>query len=64
MRDLGLPVAQPWYPLLSAPVVALRHRLTRLLPGGRARLVARGRRAQASYLAELFGPESPELAAI
>lgn len=62
MRALGLPAGVlPWYPLLSAPPTAAWHGLHRLLPGGRERLIERGRAAQLDYLNVLFGDEHPAL---
>lgn len=63
MRALGLPVGVlPWYPLLAVPFTAVRHRLMRLLPGGRQALAHQGRAAQEDYLAILFGSGEPDIA--
>jgi hypothetical protein len=63
MRALGLPLSVlPWYPLMAVPFTALRHRLMRLLPGGRQALVRQGRAAQQDYLAVLFGSGEPDIA--
>jgi hypothetical protein len=61
--DLGLPsCALPWYPLAVAPLVFVRHRLLRLLPGGRERLIRQGRQQQEDYLRVLFGSAAPDVA--
>ena len=63
MRALGLPAGVlPWYPVMMVPFTALRHRLMRLLPGGRQALVRQGRAAQQDYLAVLFGSGEPDIA--
>jgi hypothetical protein len=55
MRDLGLPPALPWHPLLTALPRLLWTGLHRLVPGAYARLVVRGNRAQLGYLPIMFG---------
>lgn len=63
MQHVGLPAGVlPWYPLLTTPGVALKHRALRLIPGGRQYLVRQGRAAQENYLAILFGATSPDIA--
>ncbi|MGH8460318.1 MAG: oxygenase MpaB family protein [Stenotrophobium sp.] len=62
MKALGLPrFVLPWYPLLSAPLVATRQGVLRLLPGGRERLIRAGRAAQVDYLKVLFGHSRPDI---
>ena len=62
MRALGLPtMVLPWYPLISAPLIAGWHGLHRLLPGGRERLIRNGRAAQVDYLRVLFGDQKPDI---
>jgi len=62
MRDLGLPThALPWYPVLTVPCQAAYHRLWRLLPGGRQRLIRQGHQAQLDYLNVLFGQSQPDI---
>lgn len=62
MQALGLPtLVLPWYPLISVPLIATWHALHRLLPGGRERLIRRGRDAQVGYLATLFGTAKPDI---
>ncbi|MGH8506307.1 MAG: oxygenase MpaB family protein [Stenotrophobium sp.] len=62
MKALGLPrFVLPWYPLLSAPMIAGWHGLHRLLPGGRERLIRRGHAAQIGYLKVLFGQSRPDI---
>jgi ER-bound oxygenase mpaB/B'/Rubber oxygenase, catalytic domain len=62
MKNLGLPMTLPWYPLLSSLPRAAWHVGHRLLPGGALRLQAQGGQAQAAYLSVLFGADSPTLA--
>ena len=63
MIDLGLPgFALPWYPLLTIPLTAARHRLIRLLPGGLDYLIRRGRVEQEGYLRVMFGSAAPDVA--
>lgn len=63
MRNLGLPSGvMPWYPLLFAPINWLWCAAHRLMPNGRDRLIRRGRRAQVSELAVLFGHSRPGIA--
>jgi hypothetical protein len=63
MDRLGLPQwVLPWYPLIKAPLEAVRHAIYRLLPGGRERLLRIGRREQVGYLRVLFGKDRPGLA--
>lgn len=65
MRALGLPEGTlPWYPLLSAPMIAVAHLATRLAPAGEARLAQRGRAAQLDYLNLLFGKDRPTLRSV
>ena len=62
MRRLGLPPCRwPWYPFIFAPVNAVTHLTLRLLPGGRAFLTRRGRRAQQRMLKILFGDYKPQI---
>lgn len=62
MRTLGLPPCRwPWYPFLFAPLSAFAHTFFRLLPGGRAWLTRRGRRAQERMLKILFGAYKPQI---
>jgi ER-bound oxygenase mpaB/B'/Rubber oxygenase, catalytic domain len=65
MSALGLPTwVPPWYPVLFAPLNLAWCAVNRLLPGGEARLVAMGRRAQWAQLAVMFGPDQPEILAM
>jgi ER-bound oxygenase mpaB/B'/Rubber oxygenase, catalytic domain len=65
MRNLGLPMwVLPWYPLVFAPLNFMWCGLHRALPGGRARLIAQGRRAQWQQLQIMFGPDQPEILAM
>ena len=51
---MGLPLgALPWYPLGLYAWHQVQHRTFRQLPGGRDRLIARGRREQERVLAEV-----------
>lgn len=62
LRDLGLPVwTLPWYPLWMMVFNQTLHRLARLLPGGEAWLMKRGRAQQRDYLPVLFGEQAPAL---
>jgi hypothetical protein len=62
LRDLGLPVwTLPWYPLWMMGFNQTLHRLARLLPGGEAWLMRRGRAQQRDYLPVLFGEQAPAL---
>ncbi len=62
LRDLGLPVwTLPWYPLWMIVFNQALHRTARLLPGGEAWLMKRGRAQQRDYLPVLFGEQAPEL---
>lgn len=62
MEALGLPTnVLPWYPLLSFLPRLGWHLLHRLVPGGHARLVRRGLKAQEDYLLLLFGDGAHEL---
>ena len=62
LRDLGLPVwALPWYPLWMMVFNQTLHRMARLLPGGQAWLMKRGRAQQRDYLPVLFGNQAPSL---
>lgn len=62
LRDLGLPVwTLPWYPLWMMVFNQGLHRLARLLPGGEAWLMKRGRAQQRNYLPVLFGEQAPAL---
>ncbi len=62
MRDLGLPqYVLPWYPLISAPLIGVRHGVHRMAPLGRARLIRVGRDAQVNYLKILFGQAPPQI---
>jgi hypothetical protein len=63
MDALGLPTGVlPWYPLLTAPLIALWHLGHRALPGGRERLARRGRAAQVGYLSVVFGRSPADIA--
>ncbi|MHA7833624.1 MAG: oxygenase MpaB family protein [Algiphilus sp.] len=63
MRHLGLPAwMPPWYPLLSAPATFGWHLAHRLLPGGRARLARRGRKAHEALVALHFAGQQRALA--
>ena len=54
MAAMGLPLgALPWYPLGLYAWHQVQHRTFRKLPGGRDRLIARGRREQERVLAEV-----------
>lgn len=65
MRDLGLPShVMPWYPMLTVPFEAAYHRLNRLLPGGRQRLIRQGHQAQMDYLKVMFGHARPDITEI
>jgi hypothetical protein len=56
MQALGLPRGvMPWYPVLSAPFTAAWHGAHRVWPGGRRRLIERGRTAQLEALPVLLG---------
>lgn len=56
MRNLGLsPWTLPWYPLLNLPRTLSRHLRSHLVPGGKQRLAAAGRRAQEDFLRLLSG---------
>jgi len=56
MLALGLPRAvMPWYPVLSVPFTAVWHGAHRVWPGGKRRLIERGRKAQLEALPVLFG---------
>ena len=62
LRDLGLPVwTLPWYPLWMMVFNQGLHRVARLLPGGEAWLMKRGRAQQRNYLPVLFGEQAPAL---
>lgn len=62
LRDLGLPVwTLPWYPLWMMLFNQALHRMARLLPGGEAWLMKRGRAQQRNYLPVLFGQQAPAL---
>ncbi|MBH1988307.1 MAG: DUF2236 domain-containing protein [Burkholderiales bacterium] len=62
LRDLGLPVwTLPWYPLWMMLFNQALHRMARLLPGGEAWLMKRGRAQQRDYLPVLFGQQAPAL---
>jgi len=55
MLALGLPRAvMPWYPVLSVPFTAVWHGAHRVWPGGKRRLVERGRKAQLEALPVLL----------
>ena len=62
MRYLGLPPTLPWYPVLTALPRLLWTGLHRLVPGGQASLIRRGRAAQQAYLPIMFGPRDPGVA--
>lgn len=62
MRHLGLPPTLWWYPVLTAPTRLLWTGLHRLVPGGQASLIWRGRARQEAYLPILFGPHRPGVA--
>lgn len=62
LRDLGLPVwTLPWYPLWMMAFNQTLHRVARLMPGGKAWLMKRGRAQQRDYLPVLFGEQAPAL---
>lgn len=62
MCDLGLPThVLPWYPAFTVPFQAVSHRLHRLLPGGRQRLIQQGRQAQVAYLNVMFGKSAHDI---
>jgi hypothetical protein len=62
LRDLGLPIwTLPWYPLCMIFFNQTLHRAARLLPGGQAWLMTRGRAQQRDYLPVLFGEQAPAL---
>lgn len=62
LRDLGLPVwTLPWYPMWMMVFNQTLHRMARLLPGGKAWLMKRGRAQQRNYLPVLFGEQAPAL---
>jgi len=63
MRNLGLPMALPWYPVATALPRALWSGLHRVMPGGMQALAQRGRRAQEAYLPIMFGRRPPGVAA-
>jgi len=65
MRNLGLPMwVLPWYPVVFAPLNLLWCAFNRVLPGGRERMVAQGRRAQWRQLKIMFGADQPEILAM
>lgn len=65
MQSLGLPTRTlPWYPAMFAPVNAGWCVLNRLMPGGRDRLVRRGRAAQKHQLSILFGTDAAEISPV
>ncbi len=51
LDKLGVPAVAPWYPLLTIPGRFAWQAVHRLIPGGYARLVRRGRREQLELLA-------------
>jgi len=56
LKNLGLPTSTlPWYPLLRVPVNLGRHLAARLVPGGRARLEAKGKAQIRAVLAQMSG---------
>lgn len=62
MKALGLPEKTlPWYPLAFAPLNALWCLSHRTLPGGRKRLITKGRQAQERQLETLFGTHRPDI---
>ncbi|WP_309045026.1 oxygenase MpaB family protein [Marinobacter sediminicola] len=62
MEALGLPkLTLPWYPAVFAPLNAAWTTGHRILPGGRNRLMRRGRKAQRNQLQTLFGEDHPEI---
>jgi hypothetical protein len=58
MVQLGLPPATPWYLLTALPRL-LRHKITRMIPGGRALLVRRGLAQQQRELDMRIDGEAP-----
>jgi hypothetical protein len=59
MRQLGLPgYILPWYPLLTLPLNLGWHLMHRALPGGRERLIRKGRAAQEVLVQRHFGAET------
>lgn len=51
----------PWYPLCMILFNQPLHRAARLLPGGEAWLMTRGRAKQRDHLPVLFGEQAPAL---
>jgi hypothetical protein len=62
MKHLGLPPTLPWYPMLTTLPRLAWTGLHRLVPGGQARLVRRGRDSQLRYLPIVFGAQPPGVA--
>lgn len=55
MRDLGLPYALPWYPLLRIPLNVSRSVAALTVPGGMTHADARGLREQEAFLRTVSG---------
>ncbi len=64
MRNLGLPPALPWYPVLTFAPRLLWTGLHRIAPGGWKRLVAIGHKEQVDYLPIMFGERSHGVAEV
>jgi hypothetical protein len=65
MRALGLPDhVLPWFPLAMLPLNLGWNLANRALPGGRERLIRRGRLAQEALVQRHFGPEAQEVGAL
>lgn len=62
MRSLGLPTwVLPWYPVAFAPLNLVWCLFHRAWPGGRARLIDEGRRAQRAQIDIMFGQDMPQI---